>query len=135
HDATVPHTLLLAPGLLIDKAYVGYWSGAVPRRIGCGRTSRTCSAASSPTSTLASTMSGRRGRRTRRSLTDDPRRAGGVRFLATRAAGRSACPARWCSQTRAAHSPRRAVLAGSAHCRYGACALPHTPARPHHGTE
>jgi peroxiredoxin len=26
HDnATVPHTLVLAPGLLIDKAYVGYW--------------------------------------------------------------------------------------------------------------
>lgn len=25
HDATVPHTLLLAPGLLIDKVYVGYW--------------------------------------------------------------------------------------------------------------
>jgi peroxiredoxin len=25
HDATVPHTLLLAPGLVIDKAYVGYW--------------------------------------------------------------------------------------------------------------
>ena len=25
HDATVPHTLLLAPGLVIDKVYVGYW--------------------------------------------------------------------------------------------------------------
>ena len=25
HHATVPHTLVLAPGLLIDKAYVGYW--------------------------------------------------------------------------------------------------------------
>jgi peroxiredoxin len=25
HDATVPHTLVLAPGLVIDKAYVGYW--------------------------------------------------------------------------------------------------------------
>jgi peroxiredoxin len=25
HDATVPHTLLLAPGLRIDKVYVGYW--------------------------------------------------------------------------------------------------------------
>jgi peroxiredoxin len=25
HDATVPHTLVLAPGLLIDKVYVGYW--------------------------------------------------------------------------------------------------------------
>jgi len=25
HSATVPHTLVLAPGLLIDKAYVGYW--------------------------------------------------------------------------------------------------------------
>ncbi len=25
HDATVPHTLLLAPGLVVDKIYVGYW--------------------------------------------------------------------------------------------------------------
>lgn len=25
HDATVPHTLVLAPGLVIDKVYVGYW--------------------------------------------------------------------------------------------------------------
>ncbi len=25
HDATVPHTLVLAPGLVIDKIYVGYW--------------------------------------------------------------------------------------------------------------
>jgi peroxiredoxin len=25
HDATVPHTLVLAPGLRIDKVYVGYW--------------------------------------------------------------------------------------------------------------
>ena len=25
HSATVPHTLVLAPGLVIDKAYVGYW--------------------------------------------------------------------------------------------------------------
>ena len=25
HDATVPHTVLLAPGLKIDKTYVGYW--------------------------------------------------------------------------------------------------------------
>jgi hypothetical protein len=25
HAATVPHTLLLAPGLVIDKVYVGYW--------------------------------------------------------------------------------------------------------------
>jgi peroxiredoxin len=25
HDATVPHTLVLAPGLEIDKAYVGFW--------------------------------------------------------------------------------------------------------------
>jgi peroxiredoxin len=25
HDATVPHTLVLGPGLVIDKAYVGYW--------------------------------------------------------------------------------------------------------------
>jgi peroxiredoxin len=25
HDATVPHTLLLSPGLTIEKSYVGYW--------------------------------------------------------------------------------------------------------------
>lgn len=25
HDATVPHTLVLAPGLVVDRAYVGYW--------------------------------------------------------------------------------------------------------------
>jgi peroxiredoxin len=25
HDATVPHTALLAPGLVVDKTYVGYW--------------------------------------------------------------------------------------------------------------
>jgi len=25
HDATVPHTVLLGPGLKIDKTYVGYW--------------------------------------------------------------------------------------------------------------
>jgi peroxiredoxin len=25
HDATVPHTLVLAPGLVIENVYVGYW--------------------------------------------------------------------------------------------------------------
>ena len=25
HDATVPHTILLAPGLVIERVYVGYW--------------------------------------------------------------------------------------------------------------
>ena len=25
HAATVPHTLVLGPGLVVDKAYVGYW--------------------------------------------------------------------------------------------------------------
>lgn len=25
HNATVPHTLVVAPGLVIDKVYVGYW--------------------------------------------------------------------------------------------------------------
>ena len=25
HDATVPHTLVLEPGLVVDKVYVGYW--------------------------------------------------------------------------------------------------------------
>jgi len=25
HSASVPHTVVLAPGLVIDKVYVGYW--------------------------------------------------------------------------------------------------------------
>jgi peroxiredoxin len=25
HNATIPYTLLLAPGLVIDKVYIGYW--------------------------------------------------------------------------------------------------------------
>jgi len=25
HHATVPHTLVVAPGLIVDKVYVGYW--------------------------------------------------------------------------------------------------------------
>jgi hypothetical protein len=25
HSATVPHTLVVAPGLVVDKVYVGYW--------------------------------------------------------------------------------------------------------------
>jgi len=25
HDATVPHTLILSPGLKVEKVYVGYW--------------------------------------------------------------------------------------------------------------
>ena len=25
HQATVPHTLVVAPGLVVDKSYVGYW--------------------------------------------------------------------------------------------------------------
>jgi peroxiredoxin len=25
HDATVPHTVILSPGLVIEKVYVGYW--------------------------------------------------------------------------------------------------------------
>lgn len=25
HDASVPHTLVLAPGLVVDKIYCGYW--------------------------------------------------------------------------------------------------------------
>jgi peroxiredoxin len=25
HDATVPHTVVLSPGLVIEKVYVGYW--------------------------------------------------------------------------------------------------------------
>jgi peroxiredoxin len=51
HNSTVPHTILLAPGLLIDKVYVGYWFGAVRPRISCGRICRTSSAESSRTST------------------------------------------------------------------------------------
>ena len=25
HDATVPHTVILSPGLKVEKVYVGYW--------------------------------------------------------------------------------------------------------------
>jgi hypothetical protein len=25
HSASVPHTVVLAPGLIVDKVYVGYW--------------------------------------------------------------------------------------------------------------
>jgi peroxiredoxin len=25
HDATVPHTVILSPGLVVEKVYVGYW--------------------------------------------------------------------------------------------------------------
>jgi len=32
HDATVPHTLVLAPGLEIEKVYVGYWFWGRPSR-------------------------------------------------------------------------------------------------------
>jgi len=32
HDATVPHTLLLSPGLKIEKVYVGYWFWGRPSR-------------------------------------------------------------------------------------------------------
>jgi peroxiredoxin len=37
HDATVPHTLVLAAGLQIDKAYVGYWFWDVRPRTSSGR--------------------------------------------------------------------------------------------------
>ena len=30
HNPTVPHTLVLAPGLIIDKTYVGYWCWGRP---------------------------------------------------------------------------------------------------------
>jgi len=30
HDATVPHTLVVAPGLLMDKVTSGYWFGGRP---------------------------------------------------------------------------------------------------------
>ena len=61
HAANVPHTLVLAPGLVIDKVYVGYWFWAGRPRISCGRTSRTSSAASSPTSIQQPTRPARRG--------------------------------------------------------------------------
>jgi hypothetical protein len=25
HDATVPHTVILSPGLVVEEVYVGYW--------------------------------------------------------------------------------------------------------------
>jgi peroxiredoxin len=32
HDATVPHTVLLSPGLKVEKVYVGYWFWGRPSR-------------------------------------------------------------------------------------------------------
>jgi hypothetical protein len=32
HDPMVPHTLVLAPGLLIHSAYCGYWFWGRPSR-------------------------------------------------------------------------------------------------------
>ena len=51
HPATVPHTLVLGPGLVIDKVYCGYWFWGRPRSTSCGPTCRTCSGAPRPTST------------------------------------------------------------------------------------
>jgi peroxiredoxin len=51
HAATVPHTLVVAPGRVIEKVHVGYWFWADPPPTSCGRTSRRSSAASMPTST------------------------------------------------------------------------------------
>jgi len=61
HRATVPHTLVLAPGLVIDKVYVGYWSGAGPRPSSFGWTCRTCCGAPRPTSTQPRQRCGRLG--------------------------------------------------------------------------
>jgi hypothetical protein len=38
HHAIVPRTLVLVPGLVIDKVYVGYWFWDGPRRSSSGRT-------------------------------------------------------------------------------------------------
>lgn len=38
HHATVPHTLVVAPGLIVDEVYVGTGSGAGPHRSSSGRT-------------------------------------------------------------------------------------------------
>ena len=40
----MPNTLLLAPGLVVDKIYVGYWYWVARRRTSSGSTSRTSSA-------------------------------------------------------------------------------------------
>ena len=44
HDnAGVPHTLVLSPGLRIEKVYVGYWFWGRPPTSSCGPTSARCS--------------------------------------------------------------------------------------------
>ena len=63
HDhAGVPHTLVLAPGLLIDKVYVGYWFWGRPSPYQLWADLRRSSAASSPTSTRRRPRRARRGR-------------------------------------------------------------------------
>jgi hypothetical protein len=37
HAANVPYTLVLAPGLVVDKIYCGYWFWGRPRSITVGR--------------------------------------------------------------------------------------------------
>jgi peroxiredoxin len=65
HDANVPHTLVLAPGLVIDEVYVGYWFWAARRPTSSGRTCKTSCGGSSRTSTRSARRRRRRGRRGR----------------------------------------------------------------------
>lgn len=63
HHTTVPHTLVVAPGLIVDEVYVGTGSGAGPHRSSSGRTCRTCCAAARPTSIRRVRRRGPPGRR------------------------------------------------------------------------
>jgi hypothetical protein len=63
HMATVPHTLVLAPGLVIDKVYVGYWFWGRPSAYQLWQTCRTCRGASSLTSIQRRMMPARSGKR------------------------------------------------------------------------
>lgn len=62
HDATVPHTLVVAPGLLMDKVTSATGSGGVHHPISYETISRSYSPGSKPTSTRRPTRPGRRGR-------------------------------------------------------------------------
>ena len=49
HDyAVVPHTVILSPGLKIEKVYVGYWFWGRPSPISSGTTCRSCRARIKP---------------------------------------------------------------------------------------
>ena len=63
HDATVPHTLVLAPGLVIDKVYVGYWFWGRPSPYQLWEDLGTCSARIKPDFDPTTPRPAPRGRR------------------------------------------------------------------------